>query len=87
MVVIDVWTIYAEVFFSTLNVTSKKVVETSATTNNSPSLDYTILDDQPTINIDSPGFRPFAVLGTVVLLDMLIYLKIHVVYCTVISLS
>ena len=36
------------------------------TTNKSPSQDYTNPDDQPTTNLntDSPGFRPFAVLGT-----------------------
>ena len=37
----------------TLKMTSTLVVETSVTTNNSPSQDYTNPDDQPTTNIDS----------------------------------
>ena len=39
-----------------------QVVQTSVTTNNSPSQDYTIPDDQPTTNIDSPWSQPTTVL-------------------------
>ena len=43
-----------------LKTASTQVVKT--TTNNSPSQDYTSLDDQPTANIDSPGSQPTTVL-------------------------
>ena len=38
--------------------TSTQVVETSVSTNNRHSQDYTNPDDQPTTNIDSPGSQP-----------------------------
>ena len=42
---------------------SAQVVETSVSTNNSPSQDYTINpDDHSNHNIDSPGFKPFTVI-------------------------
>ena len=44
----------------TLMMTSAQVVETSVNvTNNSPSRDYSHLDDQMT---ETPGFKPFTVL-------------------------
>ena len=42
-----------------LKMTSIQVVETSVTTNNSPSLEYTNLDDQPTTNIKIKGRKWF----------------------------
>ena len=42
--------------------TSHKHLLTWVTTNNSPSRDYTNSDDQPTINIHSPGSQPSTVL-------------------------
>ena len=47
----------------TLMMTSAQVVETSVTvTNNSPSRDYSHLDDQTTQTTETPGFKPFTVL-------------------------
>ena len=79
LVVTEDSTTCVEVIFRTLNVTSKQVVAISVTINNSPSLDYSILDDQPATNISSPGFRPYTVLGTVVLLDILKYVSYSVI--------
>ena len=42
--------------------TSTQDVESSVTTNNSPSNDYTNPDDQPAKNTDSPGSQPTTVL-------------------------
>ena len=42
--------------------TNRKHWLTWVTTNNSPSQDYTITDDQPNTNIDSPGSQPTTVL-------------------------
>ena len=48
---------------STLMMTSTQVVKTSVTTTeNSPSQDYTPLDDQTTLLHVTPGFKPFIVL-------------------------
>ena len=45
---------------------SAQVVETSVNTNNSLSQDYTTNpDDHSNHNIDSPGFKPFTVIHTV----------------------
>ena len=47
----------------TLMMTSAQVVETSVNvTNNSPSRDYSHLDDQTTQTTETPGFKPFTVL-------------------------
>ena len=46
----------------TLKITSTRVVETSVSTSNSPSQDYTNPDDQPITNTDSPGSQPTTVL-------------------------
>ena len=46
----------------TLKMTSTQIVQTSVTTNNSPSRDYTNPDNQPAINIYSPGSQPTTVL-------------------------
>ena len=43
---------------------SAQAVETSVNTNNSPSQDYTTNpDDNSNHKIDSPGFKPFTVMG------------------------
>ena len=42
--------------------TSTQVFETSVTTNNNPSQDYTNPGDQPTTNIDSPGSQPTTII-------------------------
>ena len=48
----------------TLMMTSAQVVETSVNvTNNSPSRDYSHPDDQTTQTTETPGFKPFTVLG------------------------
>ena len=45
---------------------SAQIVETSVNTNNSPSQGYTTnADDHSNYNIDSPGFKPFTVIGSV----------------------
>ena len=45
---------------------SAQVVETSVNTNNSPSQDYTTNpDDHSNHNIDSPGFKPFTIIYTI----------------------
>ena len=50
-------------FHLTLMMTSAQVVETSVTiAHNSPSQDYTHLDDQTTLLHVTPGFKPFTVL-------------------------
>ena len=50
----------------TLMMTSAHVVETSVNvTNNSPSRDYSHPDDQTTQATETPGFKPFTVLSTV----------------------
>ena len=46
----------------TLKMPFTQIVQTSVTTNNSPSQDYTNPDDQPTTNIDSPGSQLTTVL-------------------------
>ena len=46
----------------TLMMTSAQVVETSVNvTNNSPSQDYSHLDDQTTQTTETPGFKPFTI--------------------------
>ena len=45
---------------------SAQVVEISVNTNNSPSQDYTTNpDDHSNHNIDSPGFKPFTVIRSI----------------------
>ena len=47
-----------------LTMTTTQVFETSVSTNNGPSQNYTNPDDQPATNIDSPGSQPTTVLRT-----------------------
>ena len=50
-------------FFLTLKMTAAKAVETSVTSTNSLSQDYTNLDDQlPQTCHDSPRFKPFTLI-------------------------
>ena len=51
----------------TLMMASTRVVEKSVNTNNSPSQDYTTNpDDHSNHNIDSPGFKPFTVIQSLI---------------------
>ena len=61
MVVTDVSMASAAVIFRvTLKMTAAEAVETSDTTINSLSQDFTNLDDQPSQTLtDTPGFKPF----------------------------
>ena len=51
----------------TLMMTSAQVVETSVNvTNNSPSRDYSHPDDLTTQTTETPGFKPFTIIQTVI---------------------
>ena len=51
---------------------SAQVVETSVNTSNSPSQDYTTNpNDHSNYNIDSPGFKPFTVIGRILAVEFI----------------
>ena len=60
LVVTDLFTTCVEVISRVMTYT--QVVETSVTTNNSPSQDYANPDDQPTTKVDSFKIRLFTAL-------------------------
>ena len=72
----------------TLMMASAEVVETSVNTNNSPSQDYTTNpDDHSNHSIDSPGFKPFAVIYIVYMpytegCMYMVYIPVYSVYAT-----
>ena len=56
---------------------SAQVVETSVHTNNSPSQDYTANpDDHSNHSIDSPGFKPFTVIKSLLKSSVITYIAI-----------